>query len=57
MRVGTELIIQIANINVPSQGYRPPPRDNDDHEYYIDVAHGTITELAEGRISLRLDVR
>ena len=26
MRVGTELIIQIANINVPSQGYRPPPR-------------------------------
>ena len=31
--------------------------DNDDDEYYIDGAHGTIAELAEGRISLRLDVR
>ena len=31
--------------------------DNNDDEYYIDGAHGTIAELVEGRISLRLDVR
>ena len=30
--------------------------DNNDDEYYIDGAHETIAELAEGRISLRLDV-
>ena len=59
MRVETELIILIANIDVCCcrQDDIEAPTLDDDDEYCIDGDHGTIAELAERRISIRLAVR
>ena len=60
MCVETELIILIANIDVHCcrrDDIEAPTLDDEYDEYCIDGAHGTIAELAERRISVRLHVR